>query len=540
MKRWLWGVSLLALAVAGSASMGQAQIIETANAEAISQEQVNARLQEAEALVQSGDYAQAIVLYRTLVNLNDRTLRAQARLGLATGLSQLGDEAAAVKALEGTSADDTELGQAVGDLRGNLMLQLAEKSLMGKGTSGPWLRDYARLTYQPDSPRAARLNALEQSSSGSGYGELDVLRVGVLLPLSGPLQPVGVDVLRGLQLALEETPAWRGVRVELYPHDTQNGAAAALDAALVQGARVVVGPLLAANVKEVAARAQTLGVPVLAFSSDRTVAGSSVHLLPPLPTEQARQVARWAIGHGHTQLAGLVPSSPYGYEVFDAFRDEVARNGGNVVATSFFNPQNVDLGASVRQLVKGRISGTTVIGEVPFDGLFVPVPASSVPLVTSQLAYYDINRDKPLAMLGTALWQDPAVLAPAARGIQGGVFAAPAKNLDFDQRFDAAFGHTPSAMALQGFDAGKLLVQVAAEREWSGRDVGLLLNRREGFYGSGGFLRFNALGLTERGIELVQVGNGAFNVLRPALTMAPLPIPANLMPSDKRRWGGWW
>ncbi|MCP5405665.1 MAG: penicillin-binding protein activator [Pseudomonadaceae bacterium] len=533
-----WGIVLWA-AMAGVAAAPLAQ--QAAPAAPLTLEMVDGRLREGAALVQSGEFGEATTVYQALANINDRVKRAQARFGLAVALTQQGQDEAALKTLEGTPADDTELGQAVGDLRGRLMLQLAEKSLLSRGTSGRYLSDYARLTVQPDNARAARLNALEQSGGQNNfYGDSDVLRVGVLLPLSGPLAAVGQDILRGLQLALDETPAWRGVRVELYPHDTTEDPRAALDGALVQGARVIVGPLLAANVKAVGARAQTLGVPVLAFSSDRTVAGGSVHVVPPLPTAQARLVARWALAHGSTQLAALIPSNPYGYEVFDAFRDEVARGGGQVVTQSFFNPENVDLGASVRQLVKGQISGTSVVGDVPFNALFVPVPPASVPLVTSQLAYYDLDRDSRLRLLGTALWQDNAMLAPDKRGARGGVFAAPAKDPAFVQKFEGIFGHKPNTMALQGFDVGRMLVQVAAERQWSGRDAGLLLNRPEGFYGSGGYLRFTAMGLTERGMETVEVGDGTFKVVAPALTMAPLPVPAEMMPSGTRRWGGWW
>lgn len=531
MKHWVWGASMLAMAWAAGAVSAQTPAAAKEPLTAITAEQVNGRLQEAAVLLQQGEIGRATALYRSLVNVNNQSRRAQARYGLAVALAQTGDTAAAIKALEGTSADDTELGQAVGELRGKLMLRMAEESLFTKGSAQPWLGDYARLTYQPDNARAARLAALEQAGHGG------VLKVGVLLPLSGNMQPVGSDVLRGLQLALEDTPAWRGVRVEMHPADTARGAAAALESLRDVGVDVLVGPLLAANVRDIAAQAV---VPVLALSSDRSVAGNGVHVVPPLPAAQARQVARWAVAHGHGKVAALVPAAPYGQDVYEAFREEISQLGGEVVATSFFSPQNVDLGASVRQLVKGNISGTSVVGDVPFSAVFAPVPAAAIPLVTSQLAYYDISAAGNIPLLGTALWQDPAALAPAAKGIQGGVFAAPAHAATFEDGFAASFGHKPNAMAVQGYDIGRLLVQLAAERDWSGRSVAELLLRPEGFYGSAGYLRFQANGLTERGMDTVQVADGTFKVITPALAMLPLPVPANLFPRDDRRWGGWW
>ena len=526
MKRVLCGVAIVAL-VAGMQATGAWAVPATPG-------EVQARLDEGAANIQAGDLDKAVEVYQPLVNVGDAQLRAQSRLGLASAFSQQGHEDSAYKALEGTSADDTPLGQAVGALRGRLVLQLAAKSLAETGTSDHWLGDYARLTVQPEPAWAERLGALEAQGVSSTDVEMQTLRVGVLLPLSGKMAGVGQDVLRGMQLALTQLPAWRGVTVELLPQDTEKGTEAALDAAVLAGAKVVVGPVFSRNVEAVAKRAQAAGVPLLALSSDKAVAGGGVHVVPPLPTQQARLVARWAIANGKTKLAGLVPSTPYGYEVFNAFKDEVAAAGGIVTGAAFFNPQAVDLGAGVRQLVGKSVSGTA-----PFQALFMPMPAPTVPLATSQLAYYDVDR-AGVQLLGTALWQDNALLAPSASGVRGGVFAAPMVAAGFNQAFSQAYGAKPLGMAVQGYDLMRVLMEVAALRQWSGREVSTLLTRPEGFYGTGGFLVFRPEGVTGRGLSLVRIENGQFHVIQPALTMVPVEIPANLQPSgDVKSWGGW-
>jgi ABC-type branched-subunit amino acid transport system substrate-binding protein len=498
--------------------------------------EVQARLSEGAADIQTGDLDKAIETYNPLVNVGDAQLRAQARLGLAAAYSQQGHEENALKVLEGTSADQTPLGQAVGDFRGRLTLQMAYKTLAETGTPGHWLDDYARLTQQPDPEKAEWLRALAETPAAGNDAETQTLRVGVLLPLSGKMAPIGQDVMRGMQLAMSNLPAWRGAKIELIPEDTEPGPEQALDAALLAGAKVIVGPVFSRTVEAIAQRAQAAGVPLLALSSDRGVAGNGVHVVPPLPTQQARLVARWAMANGKTTLAGLVPQSPYGTEVFEAFKAEVQAGGGHISGVSYFKPQAVDLGPNVKQLVGGKPISDTV---PPFQALFMPMPARTVPLATSQLAYYDLDR-AGVQLLGTALWQDNALLAPSAAGARGAVFAAPAPVESFGETFNQAYGAKPIGMAIQGYDLMRVLMEVAALRQWSGKEVETLLTRPDGFYGTGGFLVFRPDGLTGRGLSLVRVENGQFHVIQPALKVVPVALPPDLQPSgESRGWGGW-
>ena len=71
----------------------------------------------------------------------------------------------------------------------------------------------------------------------------------------------------------------------------RSGAAAATSIA-GQGAEIIVGPLFGPSVTAVAPIARDRGVPVLAFSTDRSVAGNGVYLLCFLPENevQARRV----------------------------------------------------------------------------------------------------------------------------------------------------------------------------------------------------------------------------------------------------------
>ena len=59
------------------------------------------------------------------------------------------------------------------------------------------------------------------------------------------------------------------------PEASQAAAVKLLD----QGAEIILGPLFAPSVKAISAEARDRGVPVLAFSTDKSVAGDGIFLL---------------------------------------------------------------------------------------------------------------------------------------------------------------------------------------------------------------------------------------------------------------------
>ncbi len=473
----------------------------------------------------------AIDMYKPLVNNGDTVVRGQARYGLALAFSQLGEDEEAYKVLDGTLRDDTPLGRAVGDLRGRLALQLAERFLAEKGVSAPnpWLSHYERLTDQPDRPRYERLRAAADNYQGQNASA--VLRVGVILPLSGPLSEVGSSILHGLQLGLQEFDGRRGTRLELVVQDASDGASTATAAKTLrdQNVDIVIGPLLANGVSEAAAAFNGANVPILALSNDKSVMGSGVYALNYLPSEQARLAARAAVRQGNRKLAVLAPSTDYGTEALEAFADESRREGATVTGTAYFDPNATDIGASIRQLTGASATSSTL----PFNALLVPAPASKMPLIKAQLSYYGVNNDTVM-LLGTGIWQNNDLLRSNS-GMRGAVFAAAPKVTRFEQSYKATFGEDAAPLALTGYDAARILADIAAEKQRTGKPVAELLTRPEGYYGSGGYFRFSSNGLTERGLDVVKIGT-QFEVKKPALHLPPLSLPTDLRPDGAAGW----
>lgn len=109
------------------------------------------------------------------------------------------------------------------------------------------------------------------------------IRVALLLPFNSPrdnVRTLSNALYNAAQLALFEfdTPT-----ILLMPEPTggtATGARAAAKEALDAGADLILGPLFAEEVSAVAPLARQVNVPVVAFSSDSSVGGEGVHLLP--------------------------------------------------------------------------------------------------------------------------------------------------------------------------------------------------------------------------------------------------------------------
>lgn len=512
------GVSTVAVA---QLSQAPAPIQSAKVAEPVANQAGSSSLATIAANLSQGRTAEAITALRPWVNHTNEGQRAQSRYLLALALDQQGQPEAALQTLEGSLTDDTPLGKAIGQLRGRLLLQATELALMDNqpDRAAGFLSDYERLSIQPDKARFQRLQY--QLRPPAMLVSQAPLRVGVLLPQSGPLAQAGTDVLRALQFGLAEATAGGQRRIELVVRDASTPAATAAAVAELKQEKIslLLGPLLASQVAPVA---QALGsIPLLSFSTDATVLGPQRHTLNFLPEQQVATAVRAALADGHRRFAALIPQGPYGEATLTGLKAALAQAPeASLTQTSFYNAQEADIGRSIRTLGKG------------FDTLLLPATGRNIPLIAAQLAYYDLDRG--IQLLGTGLWQDPAVLAPSASATRGSLFAAPARNEAFVATFGTTFGNPPHPLAALGYDAAILVAQLATEQARTGNAIGQLLLRPEGFALPGGYARFQPSGQTERGLSLLEITasttGSQFTERQNARLLAPLPLPNPLLP----------
>jgi ABC-type branched-subunit amino acid transport system substrate-binding protein len=333
------------------------------------------------------------------------------------------------------------------------------------------------------------------------------LRVGVILPFSNSspaTRNLAAAMMKAAELALYDSGSRDIVLMTADDSAKPEEAANAARKLLGQGAEVIIGPLFAGSVTAVAPVARDRGVPVIGFSTDRSVAGNGVYLLSFQPETEVDRVVAYAASEGRKTFAALIPTTPYGRVSERAFREAVTASGGTIAAVEHFS-STTNLSEQASALAK----------STP-DAVFIPQGGAPLRSIASTLKVNGID-NVHIKLLGTGLWDDPA--AGKEDALRDGWFAAPAPNADrsFVSKYREAFGTTPPPLAALAYDAVSLAALVGSGQPYH-RFTQATLTDPNGFSGVDGIFRFRDNGSIERGLSVLAVRPGGFEVVSPAPT----------------------
>jgi branched-chain amino acid transport system substrate-binding protein len=401
------------------------------------------------------------------------------------------------------------------------------------------------------------------------------IKVGLMLPLSGPASGLGQDMLQAAQMALFDVGQ---NDVVLLPRDTggtPEGARRAATELIGEKVEVIIGPLYSQAVQATSPIAQQGGIPVLAFSNVSSVATTDTYLLGFRPEEQVARVVQFALrnvqrqpdqaesfdpgaaglgtggqspafgtmaARGPVRIAGLAPDDAYGATALQALRRAVIAGGGELAMTAFYPPDLADPSPVVRQVADfdqrqaaleaerrrleavgdeaaqaqlRRLETLDTLGGPPFDAILIADGGDRLRSVASLLTFYDVDPAE-VRFLGTMRWQDdPRVLEETALR-SGWIAALPPETMNaFRNRYQSAFGTEPQQLAALAYDATALVVIVA--RDLGDRDFeSLTLTNPEGFSGATGLFRLRPDGLADHSLAILEVDGTATRVIDPA------------------------
>ncbi|MCS0502496.1 penicillin-binding protein activator [Ancylobacter mangrovi] len=345
----------------------------------------------------------------------------------------------------------------------------------------------------------------QQPANSIGTGSV---RIGLLLPLgaSGNAALAAQSLRNSAEMAMSE---FTGANIQLLVKDdggTGPGAQAAAQQAIDEGARAIIGPVFAHTVAAAGQVARQRGVPLVGFSTDTNVATQGVYLLSFLPQTDVERAIRYAASRGRRGFVGIVPDNAYGSVVEAAFRETVPAAGGRVLGIERY--ATGDGGKYAEAAQRAAASAREA------DAIFLPDAADAVPQIIQALASAGVNMSGK-QLIGTGLWDDRRLFA--APSVAGGIFAAPdpAGFRAFSERYRARYGQEPVRTATLAHDGVSLMAAlVNAKGEMGITDAAI--QNPSGFIGVDGIFRFRADGTNQRGLAIMQVGNGTSQIIDPA------------------------
>ena len=336
-----------------------------------------------------------------------------------------------------------------------------------------------------------------------GAGEV---KAALILPVSatGNAGIAGQAMRNAAEMALAE---FNAPNVQLLVKDDAGNTDAARQGAqqaLDEGAAIILGPLFAQSVSAVGQVARARNVPVIAFSTDANVASRGVYLLSFLPESDVARIVQYAGSAGKRSYGALIPDNPYGTVVEAAFRQDVTRRGGQVVAIERYPHDKAGMAGPVKNVAQAAAR---------VDAIFIPDSGDVLPDVVQTLTANGVNTKK-VQLLGTGLWDDPRIYSVPA--VDGGWYAAPdsAGYRNFAQRYRARYKQDPVRTATLAYDAVALiaaLVKTQGPQRFSPET----LTNPSGFSGIDGLFRFRADGTNERGLAVLRVTSSGAQVISP-------------------------
>jgi branched-chain amino acid transport system substrate-binding protein len=355
-------------------------------------------------------------------------------------------------------ATNQELAQLANLYRENplsaaLLLRLARRAQDSKKTEEAYKWVAILKERFPNSPETAEG---EQLLAGGK------VMMGCLLPLSGQLSAVGLRVRQGMELAAKGAP------VALVFRDTggdpANAAILTRDLAQDENVLAILGPLASPTAQSAADEAQAASTPLIALSQKDglTRTGPWIFQAFMTPRQQVRALVRQALGMGIKRFAILYPDSPYGRTFFHDYQEEVAAQGGELAAQTYYNASSQEFGPTLSALAASL--ETPPGQEAVATALFIPDDGATVAAIAGGLANTPL---KGVQLLGTNLLHNANLPPDQLQALQGIIFPdaffAGDPNPEV-QKFIAAYrqkyGEDPDYMAAQGYVVVRVMAQI--------------------------------------------------------------------------------
>jgi hypothetical protein len=330
-------------------------------------------------------------------------------------------------------------------------------------------------------------------------------KVALLLPLSasGETRKIAQSMKQAAELALVDAG---GSGITLITKDsggTAQGAQAAAQAALNEGAELILGPLLATEVQAVKSVAQGRAN-IIAFSSQSAVAGNGTYLMSFLPEEEVANVVRYAAEQNHRKIAALYPATQYGQIIEQALIRASQKNGVSIAASDRYSREGLSVSPAIQKAAQA-------VNTQSADTVLIPESGETLRAIGAALGEQGIDANK-VKILGTGLWDNPQTRdIPIA---QGGWYAGVSPDMveRFESRYSSTYGGKPPRIASLAYDAVSLAMGLAKQGSFDSAAITV----NDGFQGQNGLFRFRRDGRIERGLAILEITSSGPQVVAEA------------------------
>ncbi len=342
------------------------------------------------------------------------------------------------------------------------------------------------------------------------------LRIGFIVPLSGPYGPLGGSHVEGAQLAVAEANDAGGLllngrrsKVTLVVRDGSNtpekAVAVAQELINRDDVSAIVGPILSSQAIPVAHLADRAGIPMvaqIATNPEVTKGTRTVFRVCATDDFQGRAMARFAFGSlGARRVALLFDvASAYNSGIARIFAGETSSLGGRIVAEETYTTGAQDFRARLERIKRARP-----------DVLFLPNYPVEILAQVSQMR--EVGLDVPILGADAMSFTEPRYNA-AIEGAWYSVHFSPdrpdGRAGEFMKRYEERYSRAPNQAGALSYDAVSLLFAAArAKGSVEARDIADGLRSVSVFEGVTGSMIFQGSPDPKKGVVVVRMEKGS-------------------------------
>jgi branched-chain amino acid transport system substrate-binding protein len=332
------------------------------------------------------------------------------------------------------------------------------------------------------------------------------IKIGCIMSLTGLLGPMGTNIVKGVQLAVDEVNSRGGIagrRIVLIVEDDGTDPSKGLEALKklveVDGCQIVIGPMASGvlramgnytNEHKVVLISPTATAPYITteFPDDyvfRTVGSDTL---------QGKALGELLVKRNASRVVMLVMNNPYGIGIMEEAKKVL---GTRVIKTITYDPSKLDFTTELQMVKDLKPDGVLYVGYYE-DGKIMFRQALEMGLDNILWVCAE-------GVYGDPMFEDPAAAEFMARACIGTRPSAPV-GLEsyeiFKSKFRAKFGEDPSMYADTAYDATMMaILAIAKAGDYNGTKIReALKDISQTFMGATGYKVFD-----ENGDQLYQV-----------------------------------
>lgn len=337
------------------------------------------------------------------------------------------------------------------------------------------------------------------------------IKIGALLPLTGPGGKYGEYSKNGIELAVSEINASGGIRgrkvVIVYadtkasPQDGVSGLRRLID---VDGVPAVIGAMASSVTLAAAPVAEENKVVLISpASSAPNLSGIGEYFFRNCVSDdyEGRVMAEYAKDSlGLLKVAILFVNNDYGRGVENVFSTDFENRGGEIAVSESFEQDATDFRTPIAKIKAVNPDAIYLIGYAEMLQALKQIKENRV----------------GCQILSTVMFDDPDLIAKAGNTAEGVIFTSWAydpesqeKNVrQFVEKYTEAYGGAPEVFAAQSYDAMMILAEALKAKNYTGEEIRQYLDNIEGFPGVSGETTFDEQGDVIKPLVIKKIVNG--------------------------------